>query len=476
MKPPFPLVPVSNGEWTPLPPDARQRHAARLLVEEAERRAKRVGMSRADFLRSAAGTMTAFAVLNQVHGLDAWGDDAVLPVRREACADPSVAARFLRDRYFVMDVQLHHVDLTLPVANDASFVAANCGLRFRDTMLSCPERMELLGQATFLKEVLVDSETDVGVISGLPGAGILPVETMARTRDLGNQLAGGSERLLSQAVCDPLAAPTSSISLESLPHQVTNLGARALKLYTSSGDWRLDDERVAYPMLSAADALGLRVINVHKGLGPTIGRRPIPSLRSDDLPKAVRDFPSLSFVAYHAGWNNELGTNREFLRVVRRLRKPARRGLYAEIGSAFASAFLAGPRVAAHLMGRLLRLLGSRRILWGTDSIWWGTPQWQIEAFKQLRIPPSMQAQFGYPPLGRRAKRRILGLNAARLYGVQPRAPRCGISPEALAAFTATVAPGMRLPDARSQRVYGPRTRREFLALLRQESTPRGRV
>jgi hypothetical protein len=457
----------------PLPPDAAQTRAARLLVDEATRRAKKLGISRAEFLRSAAGTVTAFMVLNRVHGLDAWGDDAVLPVRAEACADPAAAAHFLRDRWFVMDVQLHHVDLTLPMANDPGFVAANCGLRFRDTMLSCPERLALLGQATFLKEVLVDSETDVGVLSGLPGAAVLPVETMAATRDLGNQLAAGTQRLLSQALVDPLASPGTSISVDSLPHQVTNLGASALKLYTSSGHWRLDDERVSYPMLSAAEALGLRIVNVHKGLGPVVGGRPIPSLRSDDFPQAVRDFPKLRFVAYHAGWNNQLAHNRDFLTVVRGLRQPARRQLYAEIGSAFASALLTSPRKAAHLIGRLLKVLGSRRILWGTDSIWWGTPQWQIDAFKRLRIPPSMQEEFGYPPLGRQVKRRILGLNAARLYGVDPKAARCAVTPEALAAFTHTVAPGMRLPLGRTQRVYGPRTRREFLALLRQESTGR---
>jgi uncharacterized protein len=474
VKPPFPLVPVSNGEWMPLPPDPRQRQAARLLAEEAAVRARRLGLTRTEFLRTAAGTMTAFMVLNRVHGLDAWGDDAVLPVRAEACADPEAAAHFLSDRWFVMDVQLHHVDLTLPMAGDAAFVESNCGLRFLDTMLSCPERLALLGQATFMKEVLVDSETDVGVISGLPGAAILPVETMAATRDLGNQLAGGTQRLLSQALVDPLAPPGTSLAVDSLEHQVRDLGASALKLYTSSGDWRLDDERVSYPMLERAEALGLRIVNVHKGLGAVVHGKPAPSLRSDDLPAALRDFPNLRFVAYHAGYNLELRGNKEFIDVVRALRHPARRHLYAEIGTAFAAAFLDSPRHAAHLMGRLLALVGSHRILWGTDSIWWGSPQWQIEAFKRLRIPRSMQERYGYPPLGRQAKRRILGGNAARLYRIDRKAPRCAVSPEALAAFTATVAPGLRLPAARTLRAYGPRTRREFLALLRQESTGRG--
>src|SRR5207237_8733738 len=102
---PFPLSYVSNGEWCPLPPTERQRAAARLLGEEADWRARRLGMARRDFLRTAAGTATAFMVLNTVHGLDQWGDAAVLPVRREHCDDLGAGHERLKARYFVMDVQ-----------------------------------------------------------------------------------------------------------------------------------------------------------------------------------------------------------------------------------------------------------------------------------------------------------------------------------------------------------------------------------
>ncbi len=72
-----------------------------------------------------------------------------------------------------------------------------------------------------------------------------------------------------------------------------------------------------------------------------------------------------------------------------------------------------------------------------------------------------MQEQFGYPPLTPRAKRRILGLNAARLYGIDPRARRCTV--DAVDRMRAEQG-GFRA--GRSLRAYGPRTRREFLALL----------
>ena len=66
---PFPFHSVSNGEWEPPAPSRKQRAAARLYVEESERRARRLGISRREFMRSAAGMATAFMVLNTVAGL-----------------------------------------------------------------------------------------------------------------------------------------------------------------------------------------------------------------------------------------------------------------------------------------------------------------------------------------------------------------------------------------------------------------------
>ncbi len=455
---PFPLWDVSNGEWCPRPPNATQRAAAALLAEEAGRRAKRLGMSRRAFLRTAAGTATAYMVLNTVHGLDQTGDAAPLPVTPEQCDDPAAARTLFAADYFVMDVQLHHVDL------DRFNNPALAFLRFLEGNLSPEERLAHLSQLNMVKEVFVDSETAVGVISGVPNGVPLPVETMAATRDLVNQLAG-SPRALSQAMCDPRNPPGRPTSIDSLEHQVRDLGAVAVKCYTGSGSWWLDDEDVAYPMLEEASRLGLRMINVHKGFPGLLGPMAETYVQSRDLPKVSRDWPRLNFVAYHSGYfpGNDI---QEFLGVVRSIRR--RRNVYAEIGSAFAVAFTAGPTAAAHLIGSLMQTLGPERIVWGTDSIWWGSPQWQIEAFKALTIPPAMQEEFGYPPLTERAKRQILGLNAARLYRVKVRETRCTIEADRLN----TLRVGLGGPEAtRTHLVYGPRTRREFLRLLARERT-----
>src|SRR6185369_7283800 len=136
---------------------------------------------------------------------------------------------------------------------------------------------------------------------------------------------------------------------------------------------------------------------------------------------------------------------------------------YAEIGSTFAVTLLAGPDQAAHLLGQLLQVLGPYNILWGTDSIWWGSPQWLIDAFKMLQIPPSMQEEFGYPALTDVTKERILGRTAARLYRVRRRQPRCSVPADSLEQVQQQQG-GFRAD--RSLRVYGARTRREFLSIF----------
>jgi len=449
---PFPFSDVSNGEWCPRPPSGAQRTAVRRLLEEADLRARRLGLSRRQFLRTAAGTATAYMVLNSVHGLAQQGDAAVLPVTPEQCDDPEAARTLFAADYFVMDVQLHHVDL------DRFDTPLFAFLRFLEPQLPAAERLQHLSQLNMVKEVFVDSDTAVGVISGVPNGVPLPVETMARTRDLVNELAG-SPRALMQAMCDPRTAAGGETAIDSLEHQVRTLGAAALKCYTGNGAWWLDDEQVAYPMLAEATRLGLRVVNVHKGFPALLGAMAETYVRSRDLPRVSADWPRLEFVAYHSGYFPGRGIG-EFLDVVRGIRQ--RRNVHAEIGSAFATAFTESPLAAAHLVGSLLAVLGSDRIIWGTDSIWWGSPQWQIEAFKALVIPPALQQEFGYPPLDDAAKRQILGLNAARLYRVPVRERRNTIAADQLTQARHALGG----PEAtRSYAVYGPRTRRDFLRL-----------
>ena len=76
------------------------------------------------------------------------------------------------------------------------------------------------------------------------------------------------------------------------------------------------------------------------------------------------------------------------------------------------------PLEAAHVLGKLLAALGPERIVWGTDSTWYGSPQPLIDAFRAFHIPERLQAEHGYPPLTPEVKERILSANAQALYGV----------------------------------------------------------
>ena len=127
--------------------------------------------------------------------------------------------------------------------------------------------------------------------------------------------------------------------------------------------------------------------------------------------------------------------------------------VYAELGSTW-RAVMGDLDQAAHLLGKLLLAVGDDNILWGTDSIWYGTPQDQIAMFKAFQITPEFQERFGYPELTDERKAKILGRNAARLFGIDRPA-------------TATCAPAeqstRRAANPLANATLGPVSRRDIL-------------
>ncbi len=102
--------------------------------------------------------------------------------------------------------------------------------------------------------------------------------------------------------------------------------------------------------------------------------------------------------------------------------------VYAEIGSTWYLA-LRRPEEAAHILGKLIQGVGEDRVLWGTDSIWYGSPQSLIDAFWSFQIPERLQVEHGYSPLTTAVKEKILWRNAAGLYGVAPEVLAAARSP-----------------------------------------------
>ena len=59
------------------------------------------------------------------------------------------------------------------------------------------------------------------------------------------------------------------------------------------------------------------------------------------------------------------------------------------------------------------------------NVVWYGSPQWQIEALRRLEIPEDMQKKYGFAPLGdanSAAKQLIFGGNATKFYKIRLKA------------------------------------------------------
>jgi hypothetical protein len=252
---------------------------------------------------------------------------------------------------------------------------------------------------------------------------------MTHIRDEINRVTQ-SRRMLAHGLVSP---QLGQADLDFMDLQAATLKVDAWKAYTGAAargfdrGWFVDDEKIAYPMLEKARKTGVRRFCVHKGLplGPVADYN-----HPRDLIKAAKDFPDIDFLVYHAGLlgvtapkaSGEVPWTTEFCAMKKKV--PAISNIYMELGSTFGQLVTTNPTACAHLLGQLVDAFGADHVLWGTDSIWYGTPQWQIEAFRRFEIPEGLVTQHKYAPLSRTVKEQIFGLNAARVFGVDVNAKR----------------------------------------------------
>jgi len=165
----------------------------------------------------------------------------------------------------------------------------------------------------------------------------------------------------------------------------------------------------------------------------------------DDLGKAAKDWPDLNFIIYHSALRpffDVKATAEAFERtgqipwvteVAETRAKYGVTNVYGEIGTSFASTVITYPRLAAGLVATLVKGLGTDHVVWGSDSVWYGSPQWQIEALRRLEIPEDMQKKWGFAPLGPAngtTKRMIFGFNSAALYNLDLNAKLTAVPPD----------------------------------------------
>jgi uncharacterized protein len=476
---PIKLDTTSNGEFEPVPLSETNVTANRLAHEAATRNAKRVGLGRRDFLITAAGaasTLLAFNTANAAaHQRGGWFD-----LEPEASVDLQLAAARLGRKGLIFDVQGHFVDPTGAWVKSASPAAfkwspkASCGLANRPGERSY---LDCLGPDEFVKDVFLDSDTDLMVLSFVPStreAEPVTIQAADAVRRIVDRLEGTHRLLLHGRV-----NPNQPGDVEGMDELKERWGVSAWKTYTQFGPggkgYFLSDD-VGMRFIEKARALNVKVICVHKGL--PFGKQSYEHSQCSDIGVVAKRFPDVAFLIYHSGFVTGVperaftgrgaddGIDTLIRSLVENGVKPGS-NVYAELGSTWRF-LMRDADGAAHTLGKLLRYCGEDNVLWGTDSIWYGSPQDQIQAFRAFQISPELRAKHGYPEITPAIRAKIFGLNATRIYPVS-------------AEVLKKLAGNDRIARERAEyqehaephyRTYGPKTRREFFNLLRWHGGP----
>ena len=472
---PIKLDATSNGEFVPVPLSPTNGAANRLAHEAATANAKRLGVSRRQFLISACGVATALLAFNRANAAaDQRG--GFFKIEPEAALEAQLAqARVGGKGEFIFDVQGHFVDPTGAWVKSAPGDAFKRSPKTNCDLGSKPgERgyLNCLGPEEFVKDVFLDSDTDMMVLSFVPSrrdAEPLTIQAADAVRRIVDRLEGTHRLLLHGRV-----NPNQPGDLESMDELKERWKISAWKTYTQ---WGVDGKGyflsadVGTRFIEKARRLGIKVICVHKGL--PFGRESYEHSQCSDIGVVAKRFPDVKFLIYHSGFVTGVperaftargasdGIDTLIRSLVENGIKP-NSNVYAELGSTWRF-LMREPTSAAHALGKLIKHCGEDNVLWGTDSIWYGSPQDQIQAFRTFQIAPELRAMYGYSEITPALRAKIFGLNAARVYAISPdevkRHTRADRITEERLTYSDHQQPHFL--------TYGPKTRREFLNLLR---------
>jgi predicted TIM-barrel fold metal-dependent hydrolase len=436
---PIKLDSTSNGEFVPVPLAPVNRAANRLAHATASENAKRLGLSRRKFLISSCGAASTLLAFNAAHGKAAGFYD----LSTEAALDEQLARlqTGAAKQELIFDVQGHFVDS--PKGN--------------------PKNHEV-----FIKDVFMDSDTDLMVLSFVPStreAEPVTIEAADAVRRIVERLEGTHRLLLHGRV-----NPNQPGDLEGMDELAQKWRVSAWKTYTQYGPggkgYFLSDE-VGTRFIERARKLGVKVVCVHKGL--PFGSRSYEHSQCGDIGVVSKRFPDVKFLVYHSGFVTSVkegpydpaarrdGIDTLIRSLIENDVKPGS-NVYAELGSTWRF-LMRDPEQAAHALGKLVKHCGEDNVLWGTDSIWYGSPQDQIVAFRTFQISRELRERYGYPEITPAVRAKILGLNAAKVYGISADEVKRVLSRDRISSERTAYA---ERPDPHFL-TYGPKTRREFL-------------
>ncbi|HEY7543490.1 MAG TPA: amidohydrolase family protein, partial [Blastocatellia bacterium] len=373
-----------------------------------------------------------------------------------------------KNEYLIIDVHAHFTNGIALNFRNMEFVK-NMGFELKNDK-------EAYSFQNFVKEMYLDSDTMMVVISGVPtfekqrgpdgkvlegrerSNGILPSWLMAESRNQINQIAG-SKRALAQGNLAPnhywdkaANKVDKAATIEQIEREISLYKINSWKWYChfdpgrSGGGFQLDDENSQW-FYEESRKRGMKLISVHKGYSyqsRTLGHLANPK----DVEKAALNNPDFSFIVYHSAikhgsnepnWkesNKYDPTTGDFewhsILMDMKKRNPKMNNVYCEIGSFFGPLAIADPVMCMHGIGKNIKYYGSDHVVWGTDCLWWGSPQWVIDAFKRFQISDELCEKFGYKKLTKQDKANIFGLNAAKLYKVNVKEKRTALPADAL--------------------------------------------
>jgi predicted TIM-barrel fold metal-dependent hydrolase len=446
---PIPTRPISSDEFMPGPQTEKQREFEGRLKQYGSELARRHGVSRRRFFQSAAGMAAAFVAMNDTYG-------PLFGVSRAEAQTPGAADERLKKLkgQFIMDMHTHFLREGTPVKVFIGQRETVGKAGWNPMLQGKPQTIDDLMFPNYFKEVFLDSDTKVACISGSyshdePWSFLTNDQKYAAREKINKE--AGTKRMFSHAIF----TPGWDGWMDKVDYAMEKLKPDSFKAYTigdntnkhlSKHPFRLDDEKLLYPFYeklvkASRNSPGLVNVCIHKGLFPPVIEKKFPHLlfsaKVDDVGKAAKDWPQLNFVIYHSafryvapavpeqGWAQFEKTGRvDWVTDLAEI--PEKYGVtnvYADLGQIFAQSIMSYPHLCAAMMGQMVKGLGADHVCWGTDAIWTGGPQWQIEALRRLEIPEYMQKKYGFAPLGPAdgpVKTAIFGGNNARIYRFTP--------------------------------------------------------
>ncbi|MBV8165243.1 MAG: amidohydrolase, partial [Alphaproteobacteria bacterium] len=198
---PVPTQIVSSDEYLPVPQSPRQREVEARLKDMSDRLAEHQGLSRRRFFQTAAGMAASFVAMNQVFGplFEASAAEAASP----ELADARAAAL---SGQFIIDGHTHFLRDDTRLENFVRGREAVGKWGWNKSLAEKPQTLDDLKFNNYLKEIYMDSDTKVSLLSNspsdVPEDWFIPQAQVFETRERVNREAG-SRRMLAHFTITP---------------------------------------------------------------------------------------------------------------------------------------------------------------------------------------------------------------------------------------------------------------------------------